>query len=157
MLHTQEAASSLYILCHCQQTTPFSSWEGGVKNSRIAIRDTSQASRLSNPRRRAPREDIIPAHGEPVLVAVKVRHDGQLGVGKVALLDQHLRAHARVDARRGVALVARAVQVHRAKAHRGQPRVDVGEEVVVVRHVQLALILGRVVVRVPDQGALPLL
>jgi len=95
MLHTQEAESSLYAIVS-KSLLGLGLLAGG--NSRVAIRYTGQAARLGDARCRAPREYIVPADGEPVLVAVEVRHDGELGVGEVALLDQHLGAHARVDA-----------------------------------------------------------
>jgi hypothetical protein len=44
-----------------------------------------------------------------------------------------------------------------AKADRRKTRVDAGEEVVVVSHAELALVLRGVAVRVADERALPLL
>jgi hypothetical protein len=60
-----------------------------------------------------------------------------------------------VDSRCGVVLIAGAVEVPCTKADGWQARVDVIPVIVVVGDSQVASILGRVAVRVTDQGALP--
>lgn len=84
---------------------------------------------------RAIEVDVVPVNRISGLVTVEVGDDGELGGGEVVLLDQHLGAHSAVDARGRVVLETRAEDVPGAEAERGQTRVDVGEVVVVVRHV----------------------
>ena len=104
---------------------------------------------------RAVAEAVVLLGSKARLVRVKVCDDSLCRVCKRRRLDEDLGAHARVDAR-NAPVVARAVDVRRSEADRGQARVAVLEVVVVVRHAELALVLRSVAVRVADERDLPL-
>ena len=94
-------------------------------------------------------EDVVTLVGVALQVRVEVGDNSPLYTSERAVLHQHLRTHPRVDAR-DAAAVARAVHVPRAEADGGEARVDPLEVVVVVGNVQLARVLGGVVVGVAD-------
>lgn len=100
-------------------------------------------------------KDVVLVGGETLLLAVEVGDDGALDVVERVLLDEHLGAHAGVDTGGGNVLVAAAVDVGGAEAHRGSTRVDVGPVVVVVGDVELASVISAGVVAVADQAGLP--
>lgn len=141
---------------HGQQCSPVEDCDlqSGL-DSRVAVRGR-EVARLRNVNV-AVLENVVALGGVAGLAAVEVGDDGAAGVDKVRLLDEGVGAHARVDARGRVVLVAGAVDVDGAEAHGRQARVDVGEVVVVVRDAQLAPVLAAVAVRVAGEGSLPLL
>ena len=94
-------------------------------------------------------EDVVTLVGVALQVRVEVGDNSPLHAREGVVLHQHLRAHTRVDAR-DAAAVARAVHVPGAEADRGETRVDSLPVVVVVGDVQLARVLGGVVVGVAD-------
>ncbi|RYP22585.1 hypothetical protein DL767_009020 [Monosporascus sp. MG133] len=77
-----------------------------------------------------------------------------LDAGEDVALGEDVGALARVDAVADV-LVVVVEQVGRAEADRRHARVEVQEEVVGIRHRQVAGVLGAVAVRVPHQRRLP--
>lgn len=87
-------------------------------NIRVAVRDARGAGLRDSGR--AVLEDVVSLGGVSIGIAVEVGDDGELGGREVALLDQHLGAHADVDTRGGVVLEAGAVDVAGAEAERGQ-------------------------------------
>jgi hypothetical protein len=117
-------------------------------------RTTRRIRRIRITRPKAPRlrnlcraiaEHIARLGRKPILIGVQVCHDSTVHIRKRVLLDVHLRAHARVDAR-DAAVVAAGVDVRGAEADRGQARVDALEGVVVVGYAELARVFGRVAV-----------
>lgn len=115
---------------------------------RVAVR-RAQASNLGD-RDGGVNEDVILVNQVPILVTVHVGHKGLRDVQEVVALSQHLCSHAGVYARGRVVLVARAVDVRGSEPDGRKARVDVGKVVVVVCDVELALVLARIAVRVPD-------
>lgn len=104
---------------------------------------------------RAVAENIVLLRRKALLVRVEVGNNRLGNIGEGIRLNEHLSAHARVDAG-NAAVEARVVDVACAEADGGQTRVDCSEGVVVVSHAQLALVHGSVVIGVADQGTLPL-
>lgn len=99
--------------------------------------------------------DVTRLGSESLCLGIQISHNGAVGVGEGRLLDEHLGAHAGVDAGNAAA-VARAVDVAGAEADRGKARVDVDEGVVVVCYTELAGVFASVAVRVANERALPL-
>lgn len=88
---------------------------------------------------RAVAENIVLLRRKALLVRVEVGNDRLGDVGEGVGFNEHLSAHARVDAG-NTAVETRVVDVACAEADGRQTRVDCGEGVVVVSHAQLALV-----------------
>ena len=123
-------------------------------DSRVAVRRPVAAG--AGDIRGAVLKDVAGRGGEALQVTVDVGDNGLRGVDEVRVLNKDISLHARVDAGSGVVLVAVVVDVAGTKAERGETGVDIGEVVVVVGDLELALVLAAVAVRVTDEGTLPL-
>lgn len=101
-------------------------------------------------------EDVVQAGCETFLVGIEIGDDGELDAAEVALFNQDLGTHARVDTRGRAVFEAAAVDVSSSEAEGWETRVDVDPAVVVVGNLQLASILIAVAVGVAHKRSLPL-
>lgn len=127
---------------------------GRRPEQRILVRNNG--GHTKHPRRRParrPAQVVVPRHGGADLVRVG-RRDGVLDAAEGVALDYDARAHARVDGRRHVLVVA-VVDVGGAEADRGRARADVAKVVVRVGDAEVGEVLGGVGVGVPDEGGFP--
>lgn len=105
---------------------------------------------------RAIGENVVRAGSETFLIRVEVSNDSERDVAEVALLNQDLGTHARVDARGRNIFEAAAVDVSSSEAEGWKAGVDVDPAIVVVGNLELASVLIGVAVGVTDKGSLPL-
>jgi hypothetical protein len=147
MSQTLSAGSVLERRTHVNSSSTLLS---SKRDLRVVVWDRERGL-LSDLIGRAIGKNIVQACSKPFLVRVKVCDDGELHVAEVALLNQDLSTHTRINARGLSILEAAAVDVPSSEAEGWETGVDVDPAVVVVGNLEEPSILIGIAVRVADQ------